>query len=175
MKLFKLQEKQLKALAHAKRLEIINIIRDRELTVTDIFSMLDLPQANVSQHLMILRSAGVVKSRKLGKEIYYSLADVGYLTAYDAIKKVLLERVVRGELRDEMQADLRNELPIIRNAICNIGLSPKSSVFSVKYNGRKYFFCNAECQKAFSENPKEYVRNHKKFKESRACPHTAHL
>jgi DNA-binding transcriptional ArsR family regulator len=41
----------LKALSHPRRLEIIHLIRDQELPVQDIHQMLDLPQANVSQHL----------------------------------------------------------------------------------------------------------------------------
>ena len=56
--LFRLQANLLKVLAQPKRLEIIHLLRDQRLNVTEIYSMLDLPQANVSQHLLALRAAG---------------------------------------------------------------------------------------------------------------------
>ena len=49
------QAELLQALAHPKRLEILNLIAQKSLTVTQIYSMLDLPQANISQHLIVLR------------------------------------------------------------------------------------------------------------------------
>ena len=72
--LFRLQAKLLKVLAQPKRLEIIHLLRDQRLNVSEIYSMLDLPQANVSQHLMVLREASIVTAEREGKAIYYSLA-----------------------------------------------------------------------------------------------------
>ena len=59
----------LQALAHPKRLEILNLVAQKKLTVTEIYSMLDLPQANISQHLTKLKQAGVVSAKRNGKEI----------------------------------------------------------------------------------------------------------
>ena len=64
----------LKILANARRLEIVNLLHHDELCVTDMYMMLDLSQANVSQHLMVLRQAGIVRSRREGKFMYYKLA-----------------------------------------------------------------------------------------------------
>ena len=52
--IFELHAHLLKAIAHPRRLEIIHLLRDQELPVGDIHTMLDLPQANISQHLMVL-------------------------------------------------------------------------------------------------------------------------
>ena len=71
--IFRLHTQLLKALANEKRLEIIHLLRDQELTVSEIQTMLDLEQANLSQHLMVLRKLEVVTTRKDGKEIYYKL------------------------------------------------------------------------------------------------------
>src|SRR5690606_27910881 len=89
-KLFNIQSEFIKALAHSRRLEIINLLRDRELCVSDIHEMLDLPQANVSQHLMILREAGVLTTFKQGKQIYYKLTDTRIIDAYDLLRQLLI-------------------------------------------------------------------------------------
>ena len=50
-----------KALAHPRRLEIIHLLRDQTLTVTQLYRMLDLPQANISQHLQVVSLSVVLK------------------------------------------------------------------------------------------------------------------
>lgn len=69
-----LQSQLLKALAHPRRLQIIHLLRSQELCVSDIRTRLDLPQANVSQHLIILRKAGILTTKREGKQIVYKLA-----------------------------------------------------------------------------------------------------
>jgi DNA-binding transcriptional ArsR family regulator len=62
-----------KILANPKRLEILNAIRDREATVTELSKLIDARKANTSQHLMILRHLGLVKVRKSGKYVFYQI------------------------------------------------------------------------------------------------------
>lgn len=64
----------LRAINHDLRKSIIeHLERDHELTVTQIFVSLRIEQSIASQHLGILRKAGVVDTRRQGKYIYYSL------------------------------------------------------------------------------------------------------
>jgi ArsR family transcriptional regulator len=63
-----------KALADSNRLRIVNILSQRELCVCDIQSVLGLSQPFISRHLAFLRRAGLVKDRREGARIYYSLA-----------------------------------------------------------------------------------------------------
>lgn len=64
----------LKALDHKLRIDIILFIHERQsCTVTDIFISFRLVQAVASQHLAILRRAGMVHTRRTGKNIHYSL------------------------------------------------------------------------------------------------------
>ena len=64
------------ALAHPTRIAIIELLRDeREVTVSRIHEQLDLEQANVSQHLAVLRSKQLVTGRKDGNQVFYSLRD----------------------------------------------------------------------------------------------------
>ena len=64
----------LRAVNHKLRQRIIDLLEDNEtMTVTDIYIKLRLEQSVASQHLAILRRAGVVLTERQGKFIYYSL------------------------------------------------------------------------------------------------------
>lgn len=64
-----------KALGEPARLEILNALRDRQMTVTELVDATGLGQANVSKHLQILHGLGFVTRRKEGLHVHYALAD----------------------------------------------------------------------------------------------------
>lgn len=64
-----------KAMGSPKRLEILNILKNRELTVEQIIQTLGIRKANVSQHLAILRYHHLVTTRRDGQRIYYRIID----------------------------------------------------------------------------------------------------
>lgn len=149
----------LKALAHPRRLEIIYLLKDQELCVGDMYSMLDLPQANVSQHLTVLREAKIVTSRKFGKTVCYKLADPAIFTACTLIRDFLIDRgVAKEELRlIDRAADTL--LPITHDPVCQMRVSSKTSHFHQHYNNHDYYFCASGCLKKFQANPEHYLRN----------------
>lgn len=63
----------LKALAHPARLRILSILRDGELCVCQVKSVLGLATSTVSEHLNELRRAGLLEERKDGRWVYYTL------------------------------------------------------------------------------------------------------
>ncbi len=64
----------LRAINHKLRQRMINLLEENgSMTVTDIYVKLRLEQSVASQHLAILRRAGVVVTQRQGKYIYYSL------------------------------------------------------------------------------------------------------
>ncbi len=64
----------LRAVNHKLRQRIIDLLEENEsMTVTDIYIKLRLEQSVASQHLAILRRAGIVNTRREGKFIHYSL------------------------------------------------------------------------------------------------------
>jgi DNA-binding transcriptional ArsR family regulator len=65
----------LKALAHPTRLKIVRALMGGELCVKSLWETLGLPQANVSQHLMVLKNQNIITSRRDGPKICYSLSD----------------------------------------------------------------------------------------------------
>jgi len=62
-----------KALCDSTRQKILEMLREREMCVGDIADAFHLSQPTISHHLNILKGANVVKSRKEGKQVYYSL------------------------------------------------------------------------------------------------------
>jgi DNA-binding transcriptional ArsR family regulator len=64
-----------KVLAEPARLQILSLLRKRELTVSEIVDQSGLGQANVSKHLQLLLSQGFVARRRDGLYAHYALAD----------------------------------------------------------------------------------------------------
>jgi ArsR family transcriptional regulator len=77
------------ALAHPSRLEILEILRDGEACVCHIQAMLEQRQAYVSQHLNVLRQAGLVTSRKEGLRAYYRISNPQYFVVIDKVAAIL--------------------------------------------------------------------------------------
>lgn len=142
--LFKNHAELLKAMAHPKRLEIIHLLRDHSLSVTEIQDMLDLPQANLSQHLQILRQSKIVETQKDGKQIFYRLRHPNFIKASDLLRQILLR-----ERKDTKMSDL---LPIGIDPICKMKLTPQSVAFTHTHEGRIYYFCASKCLKTFINN-----------------------
>lgn len=74
-----------KALAEPARLQILNTLRDGEMTVTDLVDKTGLGQANVSKHLRSLHAAEFIARRKEGLFTYYALADRDVLKLCDVM------------------------------------------------------------------------------------------
>ncbi len=77
-----------KALAHPKRLAILEILRGREMCVCEIEQTLSLRQAYVSQQLMVLREAGLVCYRRRGWNIYYRISRPEVYALLDLAKTI---------------------------------------------------------------------------------------
>lgn len=78
----------LKVLANPKRLEILDIIKDKEVTVNELSKILGTRKANTSQHLAIFRYLKLVVTRHDGKKVYYKLTSHKVLNFLKAISKM---------------------------------------------------------------------------------------
>jgi ArsR family transcriptional regulator len=83
-------------LSNPKRLEIIDRLRNRELSVTELADALEISQANLSQHLAIMRQKGIVTTRREGLNVFYSLRNSKIVQACDLMRQVLLEHLEAG-------------------------------------------------------------------------------
>ncbi len=95
--LFELHAEVCKIFSHPKRLQIIETLRDKELPVSEVVDRLEIPKANVSQHLAVLRQKKVVVTRREGLNIYYRIANPKIIQACDLMRQVLLEQLDEGE------------------------------------------------------------------------------
>lgn len=140
--LFNRESQLFQALAHPKRLEIIHLLRQQELCVNQILEMLDLPQANISQHLILLKQAGIVASRRDGKKILYKLTRPQYIRASDLLKQTLL---TGGSSRQ------------VVDPVCGMKLSSQIASFTLKSSGKTNYFCASGCLKKFKKEPGRYL------------------
>lgn len=86
-----------KALGNVKRLQIIYLLRDGQMTAGDIATALDTTPANASQHLQAMRQSGILDSQRQGSNIYYRVADESVLEACGVIRTVLREQLKREQ------------------------------------------------------------------------------
>ncbi len=75
-----------RALADPKRLCVLESLAAGELSVSDLSSRVGCQVPNMSQHLAVLRAAGLVSTRREGNTVLYRLADRRVLEAYRLIK-----------------------------------------------------------------------------------------
>ena len=93
-RIFELHARVCKTLSHPKRLEIVDLLRDgKEIGVSEMAERIGITKANVSQHLSLMRQQNIVKTRRDGVAILYSLANPKILLAYDALRKALKEQL----------------------------------------------------------------------------------
>ena len=91
--IYDLHAQILKTLAQPKRLMILDCLHSGERSVGELAELLELPQANVSQHLAALRSQEIVATRREGNTICYSLVDPRVVQACDIFHEFLAERM----------------------------------------------------------------------------------
>lgn len=102
-KLYEIHAEMCKVFSNPTRLEILNLLRDRELSVTELVEKTKLSQVNVSQHLSIMKSKGIVTSKRKGKNIYYKLTNPKIIRAFDIMREVLAERLKKnGKIVQEL-------------------------------------------------------------------------
>ncbi len=82
-----------KVFTNPTRVEMLNLLRDGEMSVTELVKKTKLSQANVSQHLSIMKSKGIVKPNRKGKNIYYKLTNPKIIRAFDIMREILAEKL----------------------------------------------------------------------------------
>lgn len=113
--------KLMKALANPARLEIIEMLSQGEKSVEGIVNTTNLSIANASQHLQVLKQNNIVKSRKEGHYVFYSLVNDDFMALYQQISKhaigeiAELERTLNRQREDNhaMNSVSLNELEVM--------------------------------------------------------------
>lgn len=106
------------ALANGRRAEIVDVLANGERTVESLGKEVGLTVANTSQHLQVLRQAGLVRSRRDGNFVTYSLSDPSVFELWRAIRtfgtkhRAEIEQLASDYLgeKDELEPITRDEL-----------------------------------------------------------------
>jgi DNA-binding transcriptional ArsR family regulator len=83
-----------KALAHADRVRIIQLLRHEPRTVSDIQHQLGLDQSSVSQHLAVLRARRIVDGHRDGRVVFYSVHEPEVFVLLDAARRIFEHQLV---------------------------------------------------------------------------------
>jgi ArsR family transcriptional regulator len=90
-----LQAETLKTLASPRRLEILHVLARGPIEVGRLAATIGASQPNVSQHLGVLRAAGIVEAAREGREVRYRVTDPDVMVACDIMRSVLERRLTR--------------------------------------------------------------------------------
>ena len=102
--IWSLQSEVMKILASPRRLEILHLLADEPKEVGRLADEMGISQPNVSQHLAVMRAAGIVEAERDGREVRYRLTDLDVIAACDLMRGVLMRRLARlGELSEISQ------------------------------------------------------------------------
>ena len=99
--MYELHARFCRGLSDPKRLLIIAALRGRERTVSQLASAAGARQANISQHLALMRHLGLVQARRVDNNVYYSLTDPRIGEAIDLL------RAVQADLQRRQSVSLR--------------------------------------------------------------------
>ena len=96
-KIFELQADICLSLGNPKRLQILNLLKNGEMSVGEMVKAMKVAKANLSQHLSILRQKGIVLPRREGTNIYYRIAHPKITEACSIMRDVLMESLKTHE------------------------------------------------------------------------------
>lgn len=92
---YRLQAEVLRALSNPHRLEIVHLLAEGPCEVSRLAQLMGISQPNVSQHLAVMRTIGIVEAERDGREVRYRLADPEIICACETMRGVLLRRISR--------------------------------------------------------------------------------
>jgi len=92
------------ALAHPTRIAILELLSNGELSAGVLNEKLGMEQANVSQHLAILRAKQIVLNRKAGNQVFYSMRDPVIIEVLDLMRRYFQSHLKEAlGMLDEME------------------------------------------------------------------------
>lgn len=94
------------ALGHPTRIAIVELLRDGELPAGVLQERLGIEQANVSQHLAILRNRQIVSHRKVGNQVLYSVRNPVLIQVLDIMRRYFQSHLKESvQMLDEIKAE----------------------------------------------------------------------
>jgi ArsR family transcriptional regulator, virulence genes transcriptional regulator len=96
--LCRLQAEFCKGMAHPKRIRLLRTLKSGEKSVTELTRLIGIPQGNLSQHLALLRQFGLLRTRRDGSNVYYSISDQRIVEACELVRTCIRERLRKSQM-----------------------------------------------------------------------------
>ena len=93
-----IRAKIIKAMAHPVRLMVIEFLKNGDQSFSDIFDLFQLDKSTVSKHLLVLKEAGIVSSRKDGADMVYKLVVPCVIDFFSCITAVIESNVKKQQV-----------------------------------------------------------------------------
>ena len=81
-----------KSMEHPTRLHILDLLKSESKTVNELAGELGIAQANLSQHLMIMRDSGIVETTRVGSNVHYKIANPKIVDACNLVKQIVTDK-----------------------------------------------------------------------------------
>ena len=119
MEIYEMQANICHALSHPVRLYILDLLSTEDMSSTQLLEVLEIPKANLSQHLTVLKDAGVLKSRKEGSFQVLSLAIPKIKDACQLVRGILIDRLnedqkAMNEIKKNLDMQTKNVLKLTK-------------------------------------------------------------
>jgi ArsR family transcriptional regulator len=91
-----IRAKIIKAMSHPVRIMMIDCLKEKETSFSEIFGLFKLDKSTVSKHLLVLKEAGIVSSRKEGTDMFYKL-EVPCVTDFFSCATAVIENHIKKQ------------------------------------------------------------------------------
>jgi len=96
-KVYMMHAEMCKVFTSPVRLEILDMLRDGKKTVTELVQFIGVNQSNVSQHLLIMKDKGILRTEKKGNYVFYSIANPKISEAFGMMKEIMIDQLAESE------------------------------------------------------------------------------
>ena len=93
-----IRAKIIKAMAHPVRLMVIEFLKDGEHSFSEVFDLFKLDKSTVSKHLLVLKEAGIITSRKEGTDMIYKLEVPCVIDFFSCVTAVIESNVKKQQV-----------------------------------------------------------------------------
>jgi len=96
-KIYMMHAEMCKVFTSPVRLELLDILRNGKKSVSELVQLIGLNQANISQHLQIMKDKGIVKTEKKGNYVFYSIVNPKVSKAFGIMKEIMMDQLAESE------------------------------------------------------------------------------
>lgn len=101
--IFQAQAEICASLSNEKRLRIIDLLGEKELSFGELSDKLNIKRPNLAQHLFVLKERGIIDMRRHGKNTFYKISDSRVIKACQMMREVLMDQIRKKQALLELE------------------------------------------------------------------------